>query len=586
LRLLRGLNFSVRMGINSGEVVVGKIGDDLRMDCTAQGHSVGIAARMEQLAEAGCCYLTEKTANLVTGFFELRDLGSTHVKGLEHPLRIFELMGRSGLRTRFDVSRLRGLSPFVGRQEEMGVLDRALEAAMDGHGQVIGISADAGVGKSRLCFEFLVRCRSRGIKTREAHALPHGKSTPLLPVLQMFRSIFGITERDSAEVARQKITGAALLLDPDLKEELPILFEFLGVQDDDHVREPLAAGTRQHRLLALVKRLIEARSEHGPTVYLLEDLHFVDTASLAFIAEFVRTAAHTRALVLATFRPEFLAAWMRDGVYRQLELLPLDDASGLSMLGQILGDDPSVTGLQQTILDHTGGNPLFMEELTRALVESGQLQGETENYRLVTRLDHVVVPDSVQTVIAARMQTAAVIGKAFSTRLLEGIVDVPKVELEAILETLCENRFIRQAADHPVEEYAFVHALIRDVAYASQLGERRQCVHAAIAQVVEDFQKDRLDQNATLLAHHAEAAGRMTEAATWHRRAAEWLANTDVSESHRHWRTALALLGDAPESREKEQIGLAARIALMKLSWAGGGAAQTRLRELSSHWRR
>jgi len=221
LRVERALNFSVRMGLNSGEVIVGTIGDDLRMDYTAQGHTVGLASRMEQLAESGKVLLTEHTAKLVSGYLALRDLGRSRVKGVSEPLGIFELEGVGPLRTRLDVSRTRGFSRFVGRANEMAVLEGALERAHAGQGQVIGVVAEPGTGKSRLCYEFLQRCRSRGVDVYEAHAVPHGKAVPLLLILELTRAYLGISEQDSDRLARDKVAGRLLQMGEAFREALP-----------------------------------------------------------------------------------------------------------------------------------------------------------------------------------------------------------------------------------------------------------------------------------------------------------------------------------------------------------------------------
>jgi class 3 adenylate cyclase len=268
LRLGRGLNFSVRMGLNSGEVVVGKIGDDLRMDYTAVGHTVGLAQRMEQLAAADRAYLTEHTARLIEGYFRLRDLGELAVKGASASLRVFELEGPGALRTRLDASRARGFTRFVGRVDEMAALEAALARAREGGGGVVGVVGEAGIGKSRLCHEFLERCRGRGLATYEAYGVAHGKAIPFLPLLQLLRNVFGITEADSAAAAREKIAGRLLLLDRTLDETLPVVFDFLAVPDPERPAPALDAGVRQHQLFELIRRVIKIRRE--TTVTLLD----------------------------------------------------------------------------------------------------------------------------------------------------------------------------------------------------------------------------------------------------------------------------------------------------------------------------
>jgi class 3 adenylate cyclase len=273
VRLEHGLGFSVRMGLNSGEVVVGKIGDDLRMDYTALGHSVGLAQRMEQMADPGKALLTGHTATLVSGYFQLRDLGATRIKGLTDPLHVFELEGVGRMRTRLDVSHARGFSKFVGRQSEMAVLEAALAQASAGNAQVVGVVADAGTGKSRLCYEFAKRCRAREVPVYGGHGVAHGKAVPLLPVLEFWRGYFGIVEHDTARAARDKIAGRMLLLDATFAEGLPLLFDFLGVPDPERPAPPLGPEARQRQLLDLTRRLARARSAREPAVVLFEDLH-------------------------------------------------------------------------------------------------------------------------------------------------------------------------------------------------------------------------------------------------------------------------------------------------------------------------
>src|SRR5436190_5784049 len=321
MRLEHGLGFSVRMGLNSGEVVVGQIGDDLRMDYTALGHTVGLAARMEQMADAGKALLTGHTAKLVSGYFQLRDLGETRIKGLTDLLHVFELEGVGRMRTRLDVSHARGFSRFVGRQSEMAALEAALARATAGNAQVVGVVAEPGTGKSRLCYEFAERCRAREIPIYEGHGVPHGKAIPLLPALEFQRSAFGITEQDTARAARDKIAGRMLLLDETLIEGLPLMFDFLGVSDPERPAPPLGPEARQRQLLDLIRRLARARSAREPAIILFEDLHWFDRASEEFIENVVEMAPGNRTLLLLNFRPEYHATWMQRSYYQQLPLL-------------------------------------------------------------------------------------------------------------------------------------------------------------------------------------------------------------------------------------------------------------------------
>ena len=297
LKRTRGLSFSVRMGLNSGEVVVGTIGDDLKMVYTAHGNTVGLGQRMEQLATPDQVYLTEHSAKLVSGFFRLRDLGPFELKGVSAAVRVYELEGVGALHTPLEVSRARGLSRFVGRDRDMAVLEAALERARGGSGQVVGVVAEAGTGKSRLCAEFLDGCRARGIPVLEGHGVAHGKSIPMLPMLELWRAFFGIADGDGAEATRAKIAGRLLLMDESFREVLPLLFDVFGVPDPANPAPAIDPEQRQKRLHGVVKRVLHDPAYSGERVLLLEDLHWFDGASDAFLETAVESVPATRDLV-------------------------------------------------------------------------------------------------------------------------------------------------------------------------------------------------------------------------------------------------------------------------------------------------
>src|SRR5262245_46544965 len=581
LKRTMGLGFAVRMGINSGEVVVGTIGDDLRMDYTAQGHTVGLAARMEQLAGADRVYLTQHTAALVLGYVRLRDLGPFTVKGVRDPLRVYELEGTGSLRTKLDVSRARGFSRFVGREEETATLEAALARAAAGDAQVVGVVAEAGVGKSRLCYEFVQRCRARGIAVHEAHGVAHGKMVPYLLVLEFLRGYFGIGEQETAQAIREKVAGKLLLLDPALADALPLVFDFLGVPDPERPLPSLDPELRQHRLFETMKRLTHARSRREPGVSLIEDLHWIDGASEAVVANLVEAVAGTRTLAIVTFRPEYDAAWMRKSYYQRLALPPLGPEAIAELLADRLGNDPSVADLGERIRTRTGGNPFFIEEIVQALVEAGSLAGTKGAYWLVRPMAELALPATVQAVLAARIDrlparekealgTAAVIGREVPGPVLHRVAALPETELAAAVAELVSREFLYETALYPEAEYAFKHPLTQEVAYRSQLAERRKAIHAAVARAIEWFFADRLDEHAALLAQHWEGADEALVAADWHRRAAKWVGARDRGEMSRHWQRVRALLDAVPESPETLTMGVLARVRLLESGlWLG-----------------
>jgi adenylate cyclase len=576
-----GLGFSTRMGIHSGEVVVASIGDDLRMDYTAQGHTVGLAQRMEALAEPNSCYLTAATAALAGGYFALEDLGEFRVKGVGEPVHVHRLAGLGESRTRFDISRARGLSRFVGRAADLRTLDDALEQSAEGNGQVVGVVAEAGTGKSRLCFEFLERCRAQGMRVFEGRAVAHGKNIPLLPILEVFRAYFGITAEDDDRTARERIAGRMVLLDQNFADALPLLFDFLGVADPERPAPRLDPEARQRQLLAVMRQVIQSVSESQTMITLIEDLHWLDAASGEFLEHMVDARSGSRSLMLVNFRPEYHADWMRRSWYRQIPLTPLGEEAIAELLADLLGTDPSLAPLAGPIHARTGGNPFFTEEVAQTLIESGHLEGERGSYRLVTPIDRLEVPATVHAVLAARidrlperekrlLQVASVIGKDFSEPLLVEVAEEPLEGLKAALAALQDAEFIHEQAIYPVTEYSFKHPLTQEVALGSQLKERRRSVHAAVARAIEHQYAEHLEERAPLLAHHYEEAGAALPAARWHRRAAEWVGTTDVAAAMHHWARVRVLLRALPGDREAAELGLAACAQTLNMSWRVG----------------
>ncbi len=582
LRRSHGLSFHVRQGLNSGEVVVGRIGDDARMDYTAIGPTVGLAQRMESIAAPGSAYLTGATAALVTGFFRVRDLGPFPIKGVSDPVGVHVLEGIGPVRSGLDFARQRGLSRFVGRDREMDVLGEALEQALRGNAQVVGVVGEAGVGKSRICEEFARASETRGVNVLRARGVSHGTSVPYLPVLELLRNYFGITDVDSPRQAREKIAGRLVVTDRSLESELPLFFDLLEVPDPDHPSPQLGEEARLRRVFAVVRRLARRRTERDEgLLVLLEDLHWLDRPSRMFFEQYIESYPGTRTLVLANFRPEFHAPWMRHSYYRQIPLAPLDRDSVGQMVSSIVGPDPSLDGFADHIIARTGGNPFFIEELIRMLGEEGVLEGSPGSHRLVRSLDGVRVPATVQALLASRidrlepadklvLQTASVLGITFSDDVLARVIPTSGRGLAESLHTLCGAEFLIDEARHPVSEYRFWHPLTQEVAYGSMLSDRRAQMHALVAQALIELDPGRLNERAALIANHFEAAGWPLDAARWNTRAADWALRTDLNEALRRWRTAIDLLETAPPSEEGLELGLLARHRLARWSARAG----------------
>ncbi|MGE0486678.1 MAG: AAA family ATPase [Gammaproteobacteria bacterium] len=553
LRISPGVNFSFRLGMNSGEVVVGRIGDNLRMDYTAQGQTVGLAQRMEQLAPADGIALSEHTRRAVDGYFALRALGAVPIKGLDAPVGVHVLEAPGRYRSRLDTSRARGLSRFVGRDEEMEALDVALQRALDGTGRVAAVVGEAGVGKSRLCAEFVERCRGQGLTVYEAHCPAHGKTIPYLPLLELLRNLFGITEQDGLREARQKIAGELALLDDDFADDRALVLDFLGVADPNTPSLQLEPAVRQQRLFTFLRRLVHLRSQSTPLVLLIDDLHWIDPGSDQFVTQIVEAVSTTRTLLLVNFRPEYTADWLRKSWVLQLPMAPLGPDELTALVQDWVGSHASVADLPVLIGTRSGGNPFFAEEIVLSLLETGALAGTRGAYQLVTALESLQVPPTVQALLAARIDrlgerekqvlyTAAVIGREFPRPLLETVLPDLGDAFDGALANLLAAELVHERALYPVAEYAFKHPLTHEVALHAQLGAARRARHAAIAQAIAAAVAARPDEQAGLLAHHYEQAGESLVAATWHVRAARWVQRTDLAASYRHWNQARALV--------------------------------------------
>ncbi|MEK6327588.1 MAG: AAA family ATPase, partial [Actinomycetota bacterium] len=521
--------------------------------------------------EPGKAYLTQHTASLVEGYLALTDLGEFQVKGASKALGVHELTGVGVARGRLDVSRARGFSRFVGRDDELRVLEGALDQALEGQGQVIGIVGEAGVGKSRLCHEFAERYRAKGMPVYHVAGQAHARSVPLMPVLELMRAYFDITDLDSDQTARERIAGKLLLLDESFGDDLPLIFDFLSVPDPEKPAQRMDPEARQRQVLGVIKRLTRAQSAREPGLNLFEDLHWLDPASEAFLATQVDASQGTRSLTIVNFRPEYHAPWMSKSYYRQIALVPLGAEAIEEMLRDLLGSDASLAGLPELVRERTAGNPFFIEEVVQSLVEAGNLEGERGAYRLARPVEDAAVPASVEAVLSARidrvaqreksvLQAAAVIGKEFPEPVLTRVVEPDPAELEEALRELVGGEFVYEQELYPEALYAFKHPLTQEVAYGSQLGDRRAAVHGAVARAIAEQYPERLDELAALLAQHWEAAGEKLEAARWHARAAAWAGTSDPSQSLRHWRKVRELADSLPESAEATALGLTGRI--------------------------
>jgi class 3 adenylate cyclase len=401
VRRHQGITVRIRVGLNSGEVVVRAIGSDLHMDYTAVGQTTHLAARMEQLADPATVLLTSATLALAEDFIEVRPQGPTPVKGLSEPVEVYELVGANPVRSRFHAHAARGLTKFAGRGSEMAQLAEALELARGGRGQVVAVVGEPGVGKSRLFWEFGHSHRTAGCLVLESASVSYGKATAYLPVIELLRSYFQIEPRDDPRKMREKVTGKLLSLDRALELAVPPLLALLDIPLDDGEWTRLDPAQRRQRTLDALKRLLLRESQVQPLVLLFEDLHWIDGETQAVLDGLVEALPTARALVLVNYRPEYSHAWGGKTYYRQLRIDPLPSESADELLEALLGPDAALGPLKRLLVERTEANPLFLEESVRALVETAGLTGERGVYRLTRPIEQLKIPATVQTILAA-----------------------------------------------------------------------------------------------------------------------------------------------------------------------------------------
>jgi class 3 adenylate cyclase len=371
VRRTHGMALRLRVGLNAGEVVVRAIGNDLHMDYSAVGQTVHLAARMEQLAAPGSVLLTATTLRLVEGLVQVNALGPMPVKGLPEPVEVCELVGASSVGRRLQAAVARGLTRFVGREPELVALTQALAQADSGHGQIVALVGEAGVGKSRLVYECVHSHRTQGWRVLEAASVSYGKGTPYFPVLELLRRYVHVEEHDDARTIRAKVTGQVLTLDEALQDTIPALLALLDALPTDSPFFKLDPPQRRQRTLDVLKRVLLRESQAQPVLLVFEDLHWIDTETQALLDSLVESLPTAHLLLLVNYRPEYQHGWGSKTYYTQLWLDPLPPASADELLQALLGDDPGLAPLKQLLIARTEGNPFFLEESVRTLVETG-----------------------------------------------------------------------------------------------------------------------------------------------------------------------------------------------------------------------
>jgi class 3 adenylate cyclase len=614
----------MRVGLNTGEVVVRSIRkDDLHTDYVPVGHSTNLAARMEQLAAPGSILVTDRTHKLTDGYFAFKDLGKVQVKGVEAPLPVYEVLGTGPLRTRLQVAARRGLTRFVGRQSEMEQMQRALEQAKAGHGQIVGVMGEPGLGKSRLFYEFVGAYGHTplqgGVLLLQAYSVSHGKASPYLPVIELLKSYFRIEPQDEERTRREKLTGKVLTLDRNLEDTLPYLFALLGIEEQPSPLQQMDAQIRRRRTFEAFKKLFVRESLNQPLILIFEDLHWIDSETQGFLDVLSESVASARILLLVNYRPEYRHEWGQKTYYSQLRLLPFGKVEAEELLDALLGefplsarrgspdladsddrrspvqlvarsgDRPQLRGerdrvrvnemllqdLKHLILEKTEGSPFFMEEIVQELVEQGVLVRDgVETRRSASLPTNLQIPTTVQGVLAARidrlapeekalLQQLAVIGREFPLGLIRQVIAQPEDELYRLLAALQRKEFLYEQPAFPEVEYLFKHALTQEVAYNSVLHERRKALHEKTAQALETLYSTSLDEHYNDLAHHYSRSGDTRKAIDYLQMAGQQaVQRSSHTDAVSYLTAALELLRTLPETPDRVQKELDVQIIL------------------------
>ena len=563
IQLSHGGTVQIRVGLNSGEVVVRSIGSDLRMDYSAVGQTTHLAARMEQSASPDSIRLTAATLELVEGFVSVKRLGPVAVKGLADAVESYELMGAGPARTRLQAAARRGLTRFIGRDAELELLHRVQLLAGTGHGQVAAIVGEAGVGKSRLAYEFSVSQRSQGWLTLESSSLSYGQTPSYFPVLELLNTYFKIRDADDPREIREKVTERLLLLDKSLKSVLPALLALFNVPMDDPSWDELDPTHRRERTLAAVKRVFLRQAQERPLLLVFEDLHLIDSETQALLDGLVDSVGSARLLLLVNYRPEYQHAWGGKSYFSQIRLDSLPPENAGRLLDTLLGDSSELAPLKHLLVKR--GNPFFLEETVRTLVETRTLAGEPGRYRLMQPVQAIQVPATVQAVLAARidrlaledkrlLQVASVVGKHVPLALLQAIADLPEDALRRGLDHLQAAEFLYETGLFPDLEYSFKHALTLEVTYNTLLRQRCRELDARIVQAIEHLSPDRAAAPVERLAHHAFRGEVWNKAVIYGREAVtRAFARSTLAEALVHVDHALEALRHLGEGSEQKR---------------------------------
>ena len=554
--------FKLRIGLNSGPVIVGAIGDDLRMDYTAVGDTTNLAMRMESMATPGNIKISENTYRLIKAYFDCEDLGSVSVKGKEKPQKTYNLIKSSDVQTRIEASVSKGLVSFVGRKNSMAAIQNAWDKAVNGSGQILGVVGEAGVGKSRLLLEFRNSLTNGDLNHLEGRCLHYGGSMAYLPFLDILRAFFEIEEGQREHLINKNIKEKLTTLDKELLlDSVPAFQELLSLKIEEKFWLKLEPKIRSERTFEALRNLFIRLSEEKPLIIAVEDLHWMDKTSEEYLNYFIDSMAHNPILLILLYRPEYTHQWGSKSYYSKIGLDQLTMESSAELVSAILEGGEVASELNELILNRSAGNPLFLEEFTHTLLENGSIERKNNQFVLSRKISDIQVPDTIQGIIAARMdrleenlkrtmQVASVIGRDFAFRILQTITGM-KEELKSSLINLQGLEFIYEKTLFPELEYIFKHALTQEVAYNSLLLKRRKEIHEKIGMAIEELYQERLGEFYEMLAYHFIRSENKMKALEYIELSNQKSIDLNAMEDAKNYfEIAMQLLDEMPENDE------------------------------------
>ncbi|MDA2919695.1 tetratricopeptide repeat protein [Desulfobacterota bacterium AH_259_B03_O07] len=507
------IEFKMRIGINSGTVVVGNIGDDLKMDYTALGDTVNLASRMEQIAKPGNVMVSESTYKIAKDYFNFKPLGAVDIKGKKKPVSVYDVISpKEEEKTRLEISKERGFTKFIGREGEIEVLRDSFVKSKEGLGQVVTIIGDAGIGKSRLLYEFSKLIENENVLYVEGRCISYGKSISYLPVIEIIKKRFRIDKLDTERTIKKKIEKGIGDIDPNLKGVIPFIYDILSIDADDSILKSLDVRDKRKRTLETIKNILLADSALRPLVVVVENLHWIDSASEEFITFLIDNIPNSKILLILTSRPGYKAKWSEKSYHIQIAPSRLSDTEVEEMTKSILENEKVTGKLFKLIIDKADGIPFYVEEIIKSFTEGGIIVRGEYGYSVSKGIAEVDVPDTIQDIIMARidrleenlkgtLQYASIIGREFSYKLLKELMEIGE-ELQDYLTQLKGIELVYEKSIFPDLEYRFKHSLTQEVAYNSLLIKKRKEFHGIVGEIIEDLYGDKLEENYELLAYH------------------------------------------------------------------------------------